>query len=54
MEELREYEREGLLELTQETISVTPKGRMLIRNICMVFDKYLRTRQEHATYSKVI
>jgi oxygen-independent coproporphyrinogen-3 oxidase len=33
---------------------VTPKGRMLIRNICMVFDKYLRTRQEHATYSKVI
>ena len=54
MEELREYEREGLLELTPETISVTPKGRMLIRNICMVFDKYLRTRQEHATYSKVI
>jgi len=27
---------------------------MLIRNICMVFDKYLRTRKEHATYSKVI
>jgi len=54
MEELREYEREGLLEMTPQTISVTPKGRMLIRNICMVFDKYLRTRQEHATYSKVI
>ena len=52
--ELREYEREGLLELTKERISVTPKGRMLIRNICMVFDKYLRTRQKHAVYSKVI
>ncbi len=54
MEELREYEREGLLEISKEWISVTPKGRMLIRNICMVFDKYLRTRTEHASYSKVI
>jgi len=54
LEELREYEREGLLAVTPEKISVTPKGRMLIRNICMVFDKYLRTRLEHATYSKVI
>lgn len=52
--ELREYEREGLLALEPEWIRVTPKGRMLIRNICMVFDKYLRTRQEHARYSKVI
>jgi oxygen-independent coproporphyrinogen-3 oxidase len=52
--ELREYEREGLLKLTPERIGVTPKGRMLIRNICMVFDKYLRTRQKHAVYSKVI
>jgi len=54
MGELREYEREGLLEISPQWISVTPKGRMLIRNICMVFDKYLRTRKEHATYSKVI
>ena len=54
MEELREYEREGLLEISKEWISVTPKGRMLIRNICMVFDRYLRTRTEHALYSKVI
>jgi oxygen-independent coproporphyrinogen-3 oxidase len=54
LEELREYEREGLLEISSSQIKVTPKGRMLIRNICMVFDKYLRTRQEHALYSKVI
>jgi oxygen-independent coproporphyrinogen III oxidase len=54
MEEIREYEREGLLETSQQKVIVTPKGRMLIRNICMVFDKYLRTRHEHATYSKVI
>jgi oxygen-independent coproporphyrinogen-3 oxidase len=54
LEELLEYEREGLLEMTPQSIRVTPKGRMLIRNICMVFDKYLRTRQQHALYSKVI
>ncbi|HEU0219202.1 MAG TPA: oxygen-independent coproporphyrinogen III oxidase [Gallionella sp.] len=54
MEELREYQREGLLEISPQWIEVTPKGRMLIRNICMVFDKYLRTRTEHARYSKVI
>ncbi len=52
--ELLEYEREGLLEISKDWISVTPKGRMLIRNICMVFDRYLRTRTEHARYSKVI
>ncbi len=54
MQELADYEREGLLELSPQWIAVTPKGRMLIRNICMVFDKYLRTKQEHARYSKVI
>ncbi len=54
LDELREYEREGLLEISPQWITVTPKGRMLIRNICMVFDKYLRTRKEHASYSKVI
>jgi len=52
--ELEDYAREGLLELSPQWITVTPKGRMLIRNICMVFDKYLRTKQEHARYSKVI
>jgi oxygen-independent coproporphyrinogen III oxidase len=54
LEELRGYQSEGLLEIFPMKISVTPRGRMLIRNICMVFDKYLRTRSEHAKYSKVI
>jgi len=52
--ELREHEAEGLVTLSAQELRVTPKGRMLIRNICMVFDHYLRTRTEHARYSKVI
>jgi oxygen-independent coproporphyrinogen III oxidase len=54
LKELAEYEREGLLVMSSHAITVTPKGRMLIRNICMIFDKFLRTKQEHARYSKVI
>lgn len=54
LSELRDYEAEGLVTLDAQAIQVTPKGRMLIRNICMAFDYYLRTRTEHARYSKVI
>ncbi|WP_229414291.1 oxygen-independent coproporphyrinogen III oxidase [Zemynaea arenosa] len=32
--------QDGLLDLDAQGIRVTPKGRLLIRNICMVFDKY--------------
>lgn len=52
--EMQEHEREGLVVSNADSLRVTPKGRMLIRNICMVFDHYLRTRQQHARYSKVI
>lgn len=51
---LREYEREGLLTLDDEWLVVTPKGRLLIRNICMVFDQYLQADQIIKSYSKVI
>jgi oxygen-independent coproporphyrinogen-3 oxidase len=41
LEKLRELERDGLLVIDGEWITVTMKGRLLIRNICMVFDRYL-------------
>ena len=43
LEKLRELEQNGLLTIDDEWISVTLKGRLLIRNICMVFDRYLNT-----------
>ena len=52
--ELRELERCGLVELDERWISVTAKGRMLIRNVCMVFDKYLRHHEAVQRYSRVI
>lgn len=41
IEKLREYEKEGLLTLDEDWLTVTPKGRLLIRNISMVFDRYI-------------
>ena len=35
-------------------IQVTPKGKLLIRNICMKFDAYLKKPSEKPLYSKVI
>jgi oxygen-independent coproporphyrinogen III oxidase len=54
LEELRAFESDGLLTLEDRWINVTAKGRLLVRNICMVFDKYLRADQRRSKYSKVI
>ncbi len=44
-----------LVELTSNWITVLPKGRLLVRAIAMVFDRYLREqRTEERRYSKVI
>ena len=52
--ELRDLARAGLLQIEDRWITVTPKGRMLIRSICMVFDKYLRADYEVVRYSRTI
>jgi oxygen-independent coproporphyrinogen III oxidase len=54
MERLRRLEAEGLVELQPDWIIVTPKGRLLVRVVCAVFDRYLREREARAQYSKVI
>lgn len=45
---------DGLIELSEQAIQVTPKGRLLIRNICMTFDRYLNEKQKQQRYSKAI
>ncbi len=45
---------DGLLEVDAEAIRVLPRGRLLIRNICMVFDAYLATKTGPVGFSKVI
>jgi oxygen-independent coproporphyrinogen-3 oxidase len=52
--ELRDMEKAGLLEIGDQWITVQPRGRMLVRAIAMVFDRYLRSDRERTRYSKVI
>ncbi len=51
-EELSAMQQDGLLSINKQNIEVFPRGRLLIRNICMVFDVYLR--QNVVQFSKVI
>jgi oxygen-independent coproporphyrinogen-3 oxidase len=54
LEELRELEKLELVELENGSITVTPKGRLLVRNVAMVFDRYFRQDRERRRYSRVI
>jgi len=46
--------QDGLLEITANNIKVTARGRLLIRNICMCFDIYLRRQVRQQQFSRVI
>ena len=54
LQDLRLMEQAGLVKIDDEWISVQPAGRLLVRGIAMVFDRYLRSDRERARYSKVI
>ena len=54
LERLAALAGDGLLSLDSEWLTVSPKGRLLIRNICMVFDRYLSSAPQVARYSKTI
>ncbi len=51
--DLSEMINDGLVKMDERTICVLPRGRLLIRNVCMVFDIYLRKKQTQR-FSKVI
>jgi oxygen-independent coproporphyrinogen III oxidase len=44
---LQPLERDGLVQLYNDRIEVTPLGRLLVRNIAVIFDAYTGTRGEN-------
>lgn len=54
LELLAPFERDGLVVRDEQGIRVTPRGRLLIRNICMCFDIYLRKQARTQQFSRVI
>jgi len=53
-DELRRMENDGLLAQDVSRITILPAGRLLVRNICMVFDRYLRDTDGSRRFSRVI
>ena len=53
LEKLQQYQSAGLINIDSNAITVTPKGRMFVRAVGMVFDKYLQ-QTTSAQYSKLI
>ncbi|MCG9598971.1 oxygen-independent coproporphyrinogen III oxidase [Vibrio sp. Isolate25] len=54
LELLQTFIDDGLVEVDDKEIRVTLRGRLLIRNICMCFDKYLRAKARQQQFSRVI
>ncbi|MFK5892663.1 MAG: oxygen-independent coproporphyrinogen III oxidase, partial [Pseudomonadota bacterium] len=55
--ELTRYQvmvNDGLLSLDNQGIQVNERGYLLIRNICMVFDRYIDPNKQSANFSKLI
>jgi oxygen-independent coproporphyrinogen-3 oxidase len=45
---------DGLVQLTDSAIEVTPMGWFFVRGVAMVFDKYLQAAQTRARFSKIL
>lgn len=56
LEKLQELERDGLVEIMNDSLHILSKGRPLIRNAAMCFDAFLEKKQTTKTlvYSKTI
>ena len=54
IKQLKQMERDGLLEIDADALNILPAGRLLVRNISMVFDHYLGDKGAHSRFSKVI
>jgi oxygen-independent coproporphyrinogen-3 oxidase len=54
LQDLQKMQADGLLLLEDVNLRVLPAGRLLVRNICMVFDRYLRDGKHPSRFSRVI
>jgi oxygen-independent coproporphyrinogen-3 oxidase len=54
LEQLRPLVNDGLTTVDRDGISITPKGRLLLRSIAMIFDRYIDTELTETRFSKAI
>ena len=46
--------RPVVIEIDDDALRVTPRGRFFLRNICMPFDAYLGQPSERPQYSRTV
>jgi len=51
---LQQHQADGLLDIQGSHLVVSPAGRLLIRSICMVFDRYLDQKGLGKAFSRII
>jgi len=54
LESLEPLADDGLVSLSHQDITITPKGRLLLRSIAMVFDRHLHQIENDGRFSKAI
>ncbi len=54
LQDLKRLADDGLVEIQPDWIVVTPRGRLIVRAVCMTFDRYLRANLQRTAYSRVI
>jgi len=53
-EQLKYFERDGLLTVNADEIVLKPMGRFFVRNVCMLFDRYLDDESGQARFSQTV
>ena len=51
---LKELELDGLIEMKEDRILINKQGRLFLRNIAIIFDRYFRETGASGTYSKTV
>ncbi len=54
LEQLQAMQEQGLVEVTDQGIQVTPMGWFFVRGVAMVFDRYLQADRNRTRFSKII
>ena len=54
LKRLEPMQADGLLVVTNDEIQVLDDGRLLVRNICMVFDRFIGPRVCNGKFSRLV
>jgi len=54
LERLSELQADGFVEVSNNKITITERGRLFLRNVAMCFDKYLNRKKSARSFSKTV